>query len=163
LEVIAPGADPDLDGNNNLAEFFAGTLPLVTSPRETIRISGNIAALTLVSREPTTIAAPLEVRWETSGNLATWTDVTADVVLENESPADAGFVERSYRLNPAGDPTDSSSAGCWSPHNSFLNERDLRRTAHSLVKILSENPSSSTFSSAPDEEVGKRMDGKGMD
>lgn len=104
LEVIAPGADPDLDGNNNLAEFFAGILPLVTSPRETIRISGNIAALTLVSREPTTIAAPLEVRWETSGNLATWTDVTADVVLEHESPADAGFVERSYRLNPAGDP-----------------------------------------------------------
>jgi glucose/arabinose dehydrogenase len=104
LTLIAPSADPEGDGTNNLGEFFGGGDPDAVDGGHDIGASGNSGTLTLESREPVTIPSPLEVRWESSGNLTDWTDVTEDVQYVGEAAADTGFVTRSYAYTAADNP-----------------------------------------------------------
>ena len=104
LTVIAPTADPDGDGANNLGEFFGGRTPNAIDGSEDVSISGNPSLLTLKSREPITIPSPLVVRWKSSENLTDWTDITAGVEYLSGVAADTGFVTRSYRYTAPGNP-----------------------------------------------------------
>lgn len=72
LTVTGHGEDPDDDGWDNLSEFLSGGDPNSGAGIRAVSVSRSSSATMIASRQLDPLPAPLQIGWESSGDLHHW-------------------------------------------------------------------------------------------